>query len=45
MIAEAGLAALWLAAAMAILQVLGGALALAGKGNVLAEITRPVALA
>jgi cytochrome c-type biogenesis protein CcmF len=45
MIAEAGLAALWLAAAMAILQVLGGAMALAGKGAVLADITRPVALA
>ena len=45
MIAEAGLAALWLAAAMALLQVLGGALALAGKNSVLAEITRPVALA
>jgi cytochrome c-type biogenesis protein CcmF len=45
MIAEAGLAALWLAAAMALLQVLAGALTLAGRDVALAGITRPVALA
>ena len=45
MIAEAGLAALWLAAAMALLQVLGGAMTLTGKDSVLSDITRPVALA
>jgi cytochrome c-type biogenesis protein CcmF len=45
MIAEAGLAALWLAAAMALLQAIGGLLSLAGKGNVLAEIAKPVAVA
>jgi cytochrome c-type biogenesis protein CcmF len=48
MIAEAGLAALWLAAAMALLQVAAGLASLLGKvgnGDALAQLARPVALA
>ncbi|WP_133364943.1 heme lyase CcmF/NrfE family subunit [Qipengyuania sediminis] len=45
MIAELGLAALWLAAALAVLQLVCGALAVrAGEGAEIAAITRPVAL-
>jgi len=43
-IAELGLAALWLAAALAVLQLLAGALAVAGRGAGLAQIVRPVAV-
>ncbi len=43
MIAEFGLAALWLAAALAALQLLAGSLALTPRGAALAEIVRPVA--
>ncbi len=43
MIAELGLAALWLAAALSALQLLGGALALGARGAGLAGIVRPVA--
>ena len=43
MIAELGLAALWLAAALAALQLLAGALALAPGGSGLAGVVRPVA--
>jgi cytochrome c-type biogenesis protein CcmF len=45
MIAEAGLAALWLAASMALLQMLGGLAALSGKADALAAMVRPVAVA
>ena len=45
MIAELGLAALWLAAALALLQLVAGALALTGEGATLAPIVRPVAVA
>ncbi len=44
MIAEAGLAALWLAAGLALLQVVAGLLAFAGKGDAFLAMTRPVAL-
>ncbi len=43
MIAEFGLAALWLAAALAALQLVAGSLAVAGKGGGLASIVRPAA--
>jgi cytochrome c-type biogenesis protein CcmF len=42
-IAELGLAALWLAAALAALQLLAGALAVAGRGEALAALVRPAA--
>ena len=45
MIAELGLAALWLAAALAALQLIAGALALTQRGAALAGIVRPVAVA
>ncbi|WP_164116855.1 heme lyase CcmF/NrfE family subunit [Sphingorhabdus sp. Alg239-R122] len=44
MIAEAGLACLWLAAALSLLQLLAGGFSLAGKGEQLASIIRPVAI-
>ena len=44
MIAELGLAALWLAAALAALQLLGGVLGSTGKGRALGELVRPVAV-
>jgi len=44
MIAEFGLAALWLAASLAVLQLVAGALALAGRGGKLGAIVRPVAV-
>jgi cytochrome c-type biogenesis protein CcmF len=44
MIAEFGLAALWLAAALAALQLLAGAMSLTGKGEAFAGIVRPVAV-
>ena len=44
MIAEFGLAALWLAAALAALQLIAGALALTPRGATLAAIVRPVAV-
>ena len=45
MIAEIGLAALWLAAALAVLQLVGGALALrSGTSSELAALTRPAAI-
>ena len=44
MIAELGLAMLWLAAALALLQLAAGALALTAKGSELAGIVRPVAV-
>ena len=45
MIAEIGLAALWLAAALAVLQLVGGALALrSGTDSELAMLTRPAAI-
>ncbi len=44
MIAELGLAALWLAAALAGLQLVAGALALTPRGTSLAGIVRPVAV-
>jgi cytochrome c-type biogenesis protein CcmF len=43
-IAELGLAALWLAAALALLQLVAGALAVAGKGALVAAIVRPAAI-
>jgi cytochrome c-type biogenesis protein CcmF len=43
-IAELGLAALWLAAALAALQLLAGALGTAGKGQGLASLVRPAAI-
>ena len=45
MIAEAGLAALWLAAALSLLQLLFGAAALRAGGEALAKAVRPVAVA
>ncbi|MCT2400572.1 heme lyase CcmF/NrfE family subunit [Novosphingobium mangrovi (ex Huang et al. 2023)] len=45
MIAELGLAALWLAAALAALQLVSGALGLTRHGETLAGVTRPVAVA
>ncbi|MCB2047319.1 MAG: heme lyase CcmF/NrfE family subunit [Novosphingobium sp.] len=44
MIAELGLAALWLAAALAALQLLAGAFAASGKGEGLASLVRPSAI-
>jgi len=44
MIAEFGLIALWLAAALAGLQLLAGALSLTSRGQVLGGIVRPVAV-
>ncbi|MFC0684694.1 heme lyase CcmF/NrfE family subunit [Novosphingobium clariflavum] len=44
MIAELGLAALWLAAALAGLQLIAGALALTPRGASLAGVVRPVAI-
>ena len=44
MIAELGLAALWLAAALAGLQLIAGALALTPRGQGLSGIVRPVAI-
>ena len=44
MIAELGLAALWLAAALAVLQLVAGATAVAGKGKGLSGVVRPVAV-
>ncbi len=44
MIAELGLAALWLAAALAVLQLVGGALALTARGSALGDVVRPVAV-
>ena len=44
MIATLGLAALWLAAALAVLQLVGGALALRANGNPLVAALRPVAM-
>ncbi len=44
MIAELGLAALWLAASLAALQLLAGALAVAGKGGDMAGLVRPAAV-
>ena len=44
MIATLGLAALWLAAALAALQLVGGALALRAPDNPLAAVVRPVAM-
>ncbi|WP_088310116.1 heme lyase CcmF/NrfE family subunit [Novosphingobium sp. B 225] len=44
MIANLGLAALWLAAALAALQLVAGALALGGRGQDFAGIVRPVAV-
>ncbi|MFC4291849.1 heme lyase CcmF/NrfE family subunit [Sphingorhabdus arenilitoris] len=45
MIAELGLAALWLAAAMALLQLIGGLTALTGKGSELSVVVTPAAIA
>ena len=44
MIASLGLAALWMAAALAALQLLAGALALRGNSAVLGGVVRPVAI-
>ena len=44
MIAELGLAALWLATALAVLQLVGGILAVRGQGE-LASLVRPTAIA
>ena len=44
MIAEFGLVALWLAAALAALQIFAGSLALTGRGAALGGIVRPVAI-
>ncbi|MDE2596983.1 MAG: heme lyase CcmF/NrfE family subunit [Sphingomonadales bacterium] len=44
MIAELGLAALWLAAALAVLQLVAGALALTPRGAGMAGVVRPVAM-
>ncbi|MBB4858558.1 cytochrome c-type biogenesis protein CcmF [Novosphingobium chloroacetimidivorans] len=44
MTAELGLAALWLAAALALLQLMAGALALTARGSALGGIVRPVAV-
>ena len=45
MIAELGLALLWLAGALALLQLAAGAFALTGKGRELGGVVRPVAVA
>ncbi len=44
MIAELGLAALWLAAALSALQLFGGAMALTRRGAAMASVVRPVAV-
>ncbi len=44
MIANLGLAALWLAAALALLQLVAGALALTGRGQELGGVVRPAAV-
>jgi len=44
MIAELGLAALWMAAALAALQLLSGSLGLTARGQVLGQAVRPVAI-
>ena len=44
MIAELGLAALWLAAALAALQLLAGALSVAGRGGDIETVVRPAAV-
>ncbi len=44
MIAELGLAALWLAAALAALQLIAGSLGLTARGQTLAGVVRPVAV-
>ncbi|VWX46425.1 heme lyase CcmF/NrfE family subunit [Novosphingobium sp. 9U] len=44
MTAELGLAALWLAAALAMLQLVAGALALTTRGSALGGVVRPVAV-
>ena len=44
MIAEVGLAALWIAAALSLAQLLCGALALRGEGVEVGALTRPVAI-
>ena len=44
MIAELGLAMLWLAGALSLLQLAAGALALTGRGREMAGIVRPVAV-
>ncbi|MFZ1742494.1 MAG: heme lyase CcmF/NrfE family subunit [Pontixanthobacter sp.] len=44
MIAELGLAALWIAAALAVLQLIGGALAQRDPGGELAKLVRPAAI-
>jgi cytochrome c-type biogenesis protein CcmF len=44
MIAEAGLAALWLAAAMALLQMVGGLALAGGRGGELAVLVKPAAI-
>ena len=45
MIAELGLAALWMAAALAALQLVAGCLALTPKGGLFMGLVRPVAIA
>ena len=45
MIAEGGLAALWLAAALSLLQLAVGAAALRPGGEALARMVRPIAVA
>ncbi len=45
MIAELGLACLWMAGALALLQLVAGALALTSRGRELAGVVRPVAIA
>ena len=45
MIAEAGLAALWLAMSMALLQVIGGLGVVSGRAETLGVLVRPVAVA
>ena len=45
MIAEFGLAALWLAAAMALLQMVSGLAAFSGKGQALVPLVKPAAIA
>ena len=44
MIAEFGLAALWLAAAFAVLQLIAGSISLSGRGETLGAVVRPVAI-
>ena len=44
MIAEFGLAALWFAAALALLQLVAGSLALTSRGTALAALVRPIAM-